>query len=77
LWGGLVGGEPCAAPSPPAATGEDDDVLSPCTGVCVLRQEGWCTGCGRTVAQIAGWTTLDSDARRLVCADAAVRLGRG
>lgn len=52
----------------------DDEVPSPCTEVCVLLPAGWCSGCGRTMAQIAGWSALDADARRLVCAEALVRL---
>jgi predicted Fe-S protein YdhL (DUF1289 family) len=38
-------------------------VLSPCVGVCALRPDGLCAGCGRTVAEIAAWSTMDDAAR--------------
>lgn len=38
-------------------------VLSPCVGVCELRADGSCSGCGRTVAEIAAWSTMDDAAR--------------
>ncbi|MBB5441768.1 putative Fe-S protein YdhL (DUF1289 family) [Paraburkholderia sp. WSM4177] len=27
---------------------------------------GWCEGCLRTIDEIAGWSTLDNDAKRAV-----------
>ena len=38
-------------------------VLSPCVGVCELRADGSCAGCGRSVAEIAAWSTMDDAAR--------------
>lgn len=38
-------------------------VLSPCTGVCTLDQEGHCLGCHRTAAEIARWSQMDDDER--------------
>ena len=38
-------------------------VLSPCVGVCELRADGLCAGCGRSVAEIAAWSTMDDAAR--------------
>jgi predicted Fe-S protein YdhL (DUF1289 family) len=38
-------------------------VLSPCVGVCELRADGLCAGCGRSVAEIASWATMDDAAR--------------
>lgn len=32
--------------------------LTPCTGVCRLDARGFCVGCQRTGAEIAGWRTL-------------------
>ncbi|MGE3172681.1 MAG: cysteine-rich CWC family protein [Planctomycetota bacterium] len=53
----------CARCARPAA------VPSPCIGVCELDAAGaTCTGCGRTVAEIAAWGALDDDARRAVLA---------
>ena len=39
-------------------------VLSPCTGVCTLGQEGYCLGCYRTGDEIARWLQM-SDRERL------------
>ena len=33
-------------------------VLSPCTGVCTLGEDGLCLGCHRTGDEIAAWATL-------------------
>lgn len=38
-------------------------VLSPCTGVCTLDEDGLCRGCHRTGDEIAMWTLLDDAAR--------------
>lgn len=38
-------------------------VLSPCVGVCELDGDGLCAGCGRSVAEIAAWATMDDAAR--------------
>jgi len=79
LWSGLgrvIEREAGAAPPLVDLGATDNEVLSPCTGVCVLLPAGWCSGCGRTMEQIASWTSLGSDARRLVCAEARVRMER-
>ena len=42
-----------------------DGPPSPCVKVCVIDEAtGWCRGCGRTGAEVAGWLTLSPDARR-------------
>lgn len=38
-------------------------ILSPCIGICSLDQAGLCTGCRRTAAEIAAWSTMDDAAR--------------
>lgn len=38
-------------------------VLSPCTGVCMLDDEGYCLGCHRSSAEIARWSQMDDDER--------------
>ncbi|HET6518450.1 MAG TPA: DUF1289 domain-containing protein [Geminicoccaceae bacterium] len=44
-------------------------VRSPCIGVCTLDERtGTCTGCLRTLDEIAAWPTLSDDARRAVLA---------
>jgi len=45
------------------------EVASPCNGVCRIAPDtGWCEGCGRTMAEIAAWPTLDAAGRRRVIA---------
>ena len=38
-------------------------VLSPCIGVCSLDDDGLCSGCHRTTAEIARWPQMDDDER--------------
>lgn len=38
-------------------------VLSPCTGVCTLADNGLCAGCLRTSAEIARWSHMNDDER--------------
>lgn len=50
---------------------------SPCVGVCALDASGThCTGCGRTRAEIAGWTRGTAEWRRAVMAELPVRRER-
>lgn len=43
------------------------DLVSPCVSVCTLDPvTGWCQGCLRTSAEIAGWSSLDYDGKRAV-----------
>lgn len=37
--------------------------LTPCIGVCRLDARGFCVGCQRTGAEIAGWRALPDDER--------------
>ncbi|GHE86795.1 DUF1289 domain-containing protein [Aliiroseovarius zhejiangensis] len=47
-----------------------DEVDSPCIKVCVVHPTARiCTGCYRTMDEIAGWSRLSPDARRAVLAD--------
>jgi len=42
-------------------------VASPCVGVCqVDAKANWCTGCRRTLDEIAAWRDLDADGKREV-----------
>lgn len=44
-----------------------DEVDSPCVKICVVHREaGLCTGCLRTMDEIANWSTLSPDARRAI-----------
>ena len=38
-------------------------VLSPCIGVCSLDDDGYCSGCHRTGAEIARWPQMGDDER--------------
>ena len=38
-------------------------VLSPCTGICALDDDGLCEGCHRTGAEIARWSQMNDDER--------------
>lgn len=47
----------------------DRAVLSPCTGVCTMAEDGFCHGCHRTTAEIAAWIQMSDDERRRLMAD--------
>ena len=47
---------------------------SPCRRQCTLDERDVCIGCGRTITEICGWSTLGEAERVRVCADAAARL---
>ncbi|HZF98990.1 MAG TPA: DUF1289 domain-containing protein [Pseudoxanthomonas sp.] len=38
-------------------------VLSPCVGICTLRDDGLCQGCLRTTAEIAHWSQMSNEQR--------------
>ncbi|MBX3463877.1 MAG: DUF1289 domain-containing protein [Planctomycetes bacterium] len=58
-------------PSPPAAP-----PLSPCVRICVLdASRRSCTGCGRTVDEIARWWSLSDAEKRAVLARLAAARG--
>ena len=42
-------------------------ILSPCKKVCAVDgQTGLCLGCGRTLKEIGGWTSLTDEQRKAV-----------
>jgi hypothetical protein len=46
------------------------DSMSPCIKICVIDpQSGLCTGCARTLAEIAAWSGLDAAERRRIMAE--------
>lgn len=49
-------------------------VESPCVNVCRLDAQRMCTGCGRTIDEIARWRGMSEAERREVVALAAERL---
>jgi uncharacterized protein len=52
---------------------EFPDIASPCVKVCVLDPAGVCTGCGRTLDEIANWTQMSAAQRGVVVSRAAAR----
>lgn len=51
-------------------------VPSPCVSVCAMdAASGLCTGCLRTLDEIAAWSVMDDDAKRAVLAAASTRRG--
>jgi hypothetical protein len=52
-------------------------VDSPCINVCTPdASERFCSGCFRTLAEIAAWSSASNAERRLIVAAAARRAGR-
>ncbi len=49
-------------------------VQSPCIKVCVLDASRVCTGCGRTLDEIAAWSRLKPEEQHAICINAAERL---
>lgn len=53
---------------------DDPVVLSPCVSVCVMDASGdCCTGCYRTLAEIAAWADATADEKRTVLERAGER----
>ncbi len=48
-------------------------ILTPCTGVCTLGEDGLCQGCHRTGDEIARWGLMN-DVQRLRMMDAVLPL---
>ena len=51
-----------------------DLIESPCVKVCAIdATTGWCLGCGRSMAEIASWSTLEPERRRTVIGELNAR----
>lgn len=50
-------------------------VPSPCRNICKVKK-GLCTGCGRTLDEIAAWPTAPDELRRAIRQRAAARIIR-
>lgn len=51
----------------PEVLRQANDVPSPCQSVCVMDEaRGWCTGCLRTLPEIAAWGGLADAQKRAV-----------
>jgi uncharacterized protein (TIGR00290 family) len=56
-------------PRPASGIGPGEPrIESPCRNVCRLGNDGVCDGCGRTLAEIAEWSTMTDNGRRAVMA---------
>ncbi|MFI4904276.1 MAG: DUF1289 domain-containing protein [Burkholderiales bacterium] len=54
-----------------------DDVASPCISVCTLdATQTYCTGCLRTLHEIATWSRMSADDKRAVIDALAARRDR-
>ena len=54
-----------------------DEVESPCVKICVVHPtERLCTGCLRTIDEIAGWSLMSAEERRAVIEDLPARAPR-
>lgn len=49
-------------------------VPSPCRRLCTLDPVDVCMGCGRTIEEICGWSTMDDPTRRRVLEQAERRV---
>jgi predicted Fe-S protein YdhL (DUF1289 family) len=49
-------------------------IETPCINVCVVDRSGHCVGCGRSLSEIATWSTLTDEARRRIMAALPQRL---
>ncbi len=41
-------------------------IPTPCIGICVMDDDGFCAGCARTIDEIGGWSLLSSSARMAI-----------
>ena len=49
--------------------------LSPCNRICTIDDDcGLCIGCGRTLAEIAAWHSLDDNRRTAIMAALPARM---
>ena len=52
-------------------------IESPCVKVCAIDPTtGWCLGCGRSMAEIASWSTLTPERQRAVLSELEARKGQ-
>lgn len=50
---------------------------TPCINICLLDEEtGLCLGCGRSIREIAGWTSMSDAERSTVMAELPARKAR-
>ena len=53
------------------------DIESPCVKICTYDSaSGFCTGCGRSLDEIARWSEMSGEERRRIMAELPARLAR-
>lgn len=52
----------------------DNEVPSPCIGVCKIGDPGFCVGCGRLITEIAGWRAAGVAEKHAILARAEQRM---
>ncbi|HVV78425.1 MAG TPA: DUF1289 domain-containing protein [Pseudolabrys sp.] len=53
----------------------ENPIESPCVKICTLdTHAGLCRGCGRTLAEIAGWVRMTGAERKRIMAELPARL---
>jgi uncharacterized protein len=53
---------------------DNEEVQSPCIGVCVVDESnGFCQGCFRTIQEIQNWWDLDNRQKKLIVDEAQQR----
>jgi len=66
-----------ATPLVDAAAGAAAPVASPCVSVCAMdARTGLCSGCLRTIDEIAAWSRFSDDEKRVVWRQIAERRAR-
>jgi predicted Fe-S protein YdhL (DUF1289 family) len=62
-------------PEPAAENPIESPIESPCVKICTLdTHAGLCRGCGRTLAEIAGWVRMTGAERKRIMAELPARL---
>jgi hypothetical protein len=52
-------------------------IESPCVKICLYESgSGLCTGCGRTLDEIARWSEMSGEERRRIMAELPARLAK-
>jgi hypothetical protein len=53
------------------------DIESPCIKICIYEPgSGVCSGCGRTLDEIARWSQMSGEERRRIMAELPARLNK-
>ncbi len=50
-----------------------EKIISPCIDECVINKDGYCTGCFRSIKEIAAWAGMTNEERLKIMAELAKR----